>query len=74
MTIPLQFASLYDGQKVFVWSDRVQDHSKLGVLISRLGSVNLSLLAFTGKAARIFLGKILATNSGVYKIRNKTNL
>ena len=21
MTIPLQFASLYDGQEVFVWSD-----------------------------------------------------
>ena len=25
MTIPLQFASLYDGQEVFVWSDCLQD-------------------------------------------------
>ena len=26
MTIPLQFASLYDGQEVFVWSDCLLDH------------------------------------------------
>ena len=25
MTIPLQFASLYDGQEVFVWSDCLLD-------------------------------------------------
>ena len=25
MTIPLQFASLYDGQEVFVWSDYLLD-------------------------------------------------
>ena len=25
MTIPLQFASLYDGQEIFVWSDRLLD-------------------------------------------------
>ena len=25
MTIPLQFASLCDGQEVFVWSDRLLD-------------------------------------------------
>ena len=25
MNIPLQFASLYDGQEVFVWSDRLLD-------------------------------------------------
>ena len=25
MTIPLQFASLYGGQKVFVWSDSLLD-------------------------------------------------
>ena len=25
MTIPLQFASLYDGQEVFVWSDCLMD-------------------------------------------------
>ena len=25
MTIPLQFASHYDGQEVFVWSDRLLD-------------------------------------------------
>ena len=24
-TIPLQFASVYDGQEVFVWSDCLQD-------------------------------------------------
>ena len=25
MSIPLQFASLYDGQEVFVWSDCLMD-------------------------------------------------
>ena len=25
MTIPLQFASLYNGQELFVWSDRLLD-------------------------------------------------
>ena len=28
MTIPLQFASLYDGQEVFVWSDCLLDLGK----------------------------------------------
>ena len=27
MTVPLQFASLYSGQEVFMWSDRLLDLS-----------------------------------------------
>ena len=39
MTIPLQFASLYDGQEVFVWSDCLLDLGTdflVGIMVSVL--------------------------------------
>ena len=49
MTIPLQFASLYDGQEVFVWSDhglqrRFFGNSKVGITANR-GRPNVAGLA-----------------------------
>ena len=45
MTVPLQFASLYDGQEVFVWSDSLLD---LGTdfLVGNMVLVSCSILRY----------------------------
>ena len=46
MTIPLKFASLYDGQEVLVWSDCLLD---LGVIVPvKLNDHRVVLLLFFG--------------------------
>ena len=39
MTIPLQFASLYDGQEVFVWSDWLLDLLGTNFLVANMAFV-----------------------------------
>ena len=49
MTIPMQLASLYNGQEVFVWSDGVLD---LGMDLTRLDFTQLRFSSiFTSSAS-----------------------